>query len=68
MPESDYKRFMNFLAAHDCVIDFREFRCTPLEAAGFVSPSTVALPGETASPARARTAKAHLADVRGPAA
>ena len=26
MPESDYKRFMNFLAAHDCVVDFREFR------------------------------------------
>jgi hypothetical protein len=26
MPESDYKRFMNFLAAHQCVVDFREFR------------------------------------------
>ena len=26
MSESDYKRFMNFLAAHDCVVDFREFR------------------------------------------
>ena len=26
VPESDYKRFMNFLAAHDCVVDFREFR------------------------------------------
>ena len=26
LPESDYKRFMNFLAAHDCVVDFREFR------------------------------------------
>jgi transcriptional regulator with PAS, ATPase and Fis domain len=23
---SDYKRFLNFLAAHDCRIDFREFR------------------------------------------
>ena len=26
MPESDYNRFMNFLAAHDCTVDFREFR------------------------------------------
>ena len=26
MPRSDYKRFMNFLAAHDCTVDFREFR------------------------------------------
>jgi hypothetical protein len=26
VPESDYKRFMNFLAAHDCIVDFREFR------------------------------------------
>jgi DNA-binding NtrC family response regulator len=26
VPESDYKRFMNFLAAHECVVDFREFR------------------------------------------
>jgi DNA-binding NtrC family response regulator len=26
MAENDYKRFMNFLAAHDCVVDFRQFR------------------------------------------
>jgi hypothetical protein len=26
MPDSDYKRFMNFLAAHECTVDFREFR------------------------------------------
>ena len=26
MPDSDYKRFMNFLAAHECVVDFRPFR------------------------------------------
>ena len=26
MPAQDYKRFMNFLAAHDCRVDFREFR------------------------------------------
>ena len=26
MPEEDYKRFLNFLASHDCRADFREFR------------------------------------------
>ena len=25
-PTKDYKRFLNFLAAHDCRVDFREFR------------------------------------------
>ena len=26
MPSRDYKKFMNFLVAHDCQVDFREFR------------------------------------------
>jgi transcriptional regulator with GAF, ATPase, and Fis domain len=26
MAEQDYKRFLNFLAAHDCTVDFRPFR------------------------------------------
>ena len=26
MPSSDYKRFLNFLAAHECNVDFRAFR------------------------------------------
>jgi transcriptional regulator with PAS, ATPase and Fis domain len=26
IPRTDYKRFMNFLATHECRIDFREFR------------------------------------------
>jgi transcriptional regulator with GAF, ATPase, and Fis domain len=26
MADADYKKFMNFLAAHDCVVDFRPFR------------------------------------------
>ena len=26
MPDNDYRRFMNFLAAHDCSVAFREFR------------------------------------------
>ena len=29
MPESDYKRFLNFLGTHGCVVDFREFRIPP---------------------------------------
>jgi DNA-binding NtrC family response regulator len=26
MPDTDYKRFLNFLGTHGCVVDFREFR------------------------------------------
>ena len=26
LDEGDYKRLLNFLAAHECSIDFREFR------------------------------------------
>ena len=26
MPDADYKRFLNFLGTHGCVVDFREFR------------------------------------------
>lgn len=26
IPKSDYKRFLNFLAAHDCAVDYRKFR------------------------------------------
>ena len=33
MPSQDYKRFLNFLAAHDCRADFREFRNGTPEAA-----------------------------------
>ena len=33
MHEGDYKRFMNFLAAHECTVDFRQFRSpTPVDA------------------------------------
>ena len=28
VPSSDYRRFMNFLSAHDCSVAFREFRET----------------------------------------
>jgi DNA-binding NtrC family response regulator len=26
MPDTDYKRFLNFLGTHDCVVDFRPYR------------------------------------------
>ena len=29
MPSGDYRRFMNFLAAHDCGVAVREFRGAP---------------------------------------
>ena len=29
MPSRDYRRFMNFLAAHECTVEFREFRGAP---------------------------------------
>ena len=35
MPDSDYKRFLNFLGTHGCVVDFREFR-TPAAPDGAV--------------------------------
>jgi len=31
MPPHDYKRFLNFLAAHDCGVDFRQFRKLPAQ-------------------------------------
>jgi transcriptional regulator with PAS, ATPase and Fis domain len=41
MPETDYKRFMNFLAAHECVVDFRPFRVDSVAAR---LPATAAAP------------------------
>ncbi len=33
MPDTDYKRFLNFLGTHGCVVDFREYR-TPAAPEG----------------------------------
>jgi transcriptional regulator with PAS, ATPase and Fis domain len=35
IPKSDYKRFMNFLATHECRIDYREYRNPHAEPARF---------------------------------
>jgi DNA-binding NtrC family response regulator len=48
MPPSDYKRFMNFLAAHDCVADFRQFR-TPSAAPG-AAPKSIRMPFDVQGP------------------
>ena len=46
MADGDYKRFMNFLAAHDCTVDFRQFRSpSPLDA----PPRALRLPIDTGS-------------------
>jgi DNA-binding NtrC family response regulator len=39
IPASDYKRFMNFLAAHDCVVDFRQFRGGSRDTAAILASS-----------------------------
>jgi DNA-binding NtrC family response regulator len=42
MPDTDYKRFLNFLGTHGCVVDFREFRTPALregaDVKGRISP------------------------------
>ena len=48
MQGSDYKRFLNFLGTHDCVVDFREFR-TPAEQAAPAAKDRT--PAEKAPPA-----------------
>jgi DNA-binding NtrC family response regulator len=49
MPASDYKRFMNFLAAHDCSVDFHAFRLesVPPRAAIPLSPGPTLPNGPT---------------------
>ena len=49
MPESDYKRFMNFLAAHKCVVDFHEFRGGP-SAHGVTPPASFVRSGRSRPP------------------
>jgi transcriptional regulator with PAS, ATPase and Fis domain len=43
MAETDYKRFMNFLAAHECTVDFRQFRAASTEG---LSAKTMSIPLE----------------------
>jgi len=55
MPAGDYKRFLNFLAAHECNVDFREFRHgnpTPARAPRLLPP----LPGQNGGSEKANDA------------
>jgi DNA-binding NtrC family response regulator len=46
MPQDDYKKFLNFLAAHDCRVDFRSFReRTPVDGVP-AAPIAALLPAE----------------------
>ncbi len=38
MPDQDYKKLLNFLSAHDCAVDFREFRAASIDPAGALPP------------------------------
>jgi hypothetical protein len=52
LPESDYKKFMNFLLTHNCRPEFREFR----NAATMPAPERPALVPEFALPERQASA------------
>jgi transcriptional regulator with PAS, ATPase and Fis domain len=55
IPKSDYKRFLNFLAAHDCNVDYREFRnASPDASASQERPKPLFASGETAAAPRRR--------------
>jgi transcriptional regulator with PAS, ATPase and Fis domain len=49
IPDDHYKRFLNFLASHECTVDFREYRPSTRSAATTSTPASGAGPG-TCSP------------------
>jgi transcriptional regulator with PAS, ATPase and Fis domain len=52
MPPEDYKRFMNFLATHDCRAEFREFRNCSDEAPAGIRVPLLSLPALAQPPVR----------------
>jgi transcriptional regulator with PAS, ATPase and Fis domain len=54
MPQGDYKRFLNFLAAHDCSVDYRPFRHGEGDATLSARPPRLVLPPPVAARRRAR--------------
>jgi hypothetical protein len=47
MPSRDYRRFMNFLAAHDCGVGVREFRgIDPSAHVPVETPASYSVPGD----------------------
>jgi hypothetical protein len=55
MSHDDYKRFLNFLAAHDCSVDYRPFRSGEGEMTPALRAPRVSLP-DTPQPTRRRPA------------
>lgn len=53
LPQDDYKKFLNFLAAHDCSVDYRPFRSAAGDAMPAARTPRVVLP-ETPAPAPPR--------------
>jgi transcriptional regulator with GAF, ATPase, and Fis domain len=51
MPASDYKRFLNFLAAHDCNVDFRAYRSGTAPAGPTRAPRLLPPLGDRPAPA-----------------
>jgi DNA-binding NtrC family response regulator len=51
MPASDYKRFLNFLAAHDCNVDFRAYRSGTAPVGPTRSPRLLPPLGDRPAPA-----------------
>ena len=56
IPRSDYKRFLNFLAAHDCGVDYRQFRSA---SARGTKPERTMVPVLPALPSGAQSERKH---------
>ena len=54
MKDHDYKRFLNFLASHDCRVDFREFRTGNTHVP---PPRTSLVPNDARKPRKPKTEK-----------
>jgi len=51
MPDKDYKKFLNFLGTHECVVDFRQFRnALPERNNGQTQPSNLERPTGRGTP------------------
>ena len=59
MPPGDYKRFMNFLATHDCRAEFREFRNVTEEPVALSRTAVPLLPRLSGSAKQPLTPEAH---------
>ena len=49
IPRTDYKRFLNFLAAHDCAVDYRKFRTAHADLEARPRPASLLPPRRVSS-------------------